>query len=107
LQDSAVPLDAATYVCVDLPGYGGSESFDKHDTTVLDALVEFIVAMRKQYLAVDDQGTPVDMTYVVAHDWGGVAAFRLASEAGEVADRFLLVNAPCVCGSALFSLITD
>lgn len=33
---------------------------------------------------------------VTAFDWGGVIAFRLASEAPQIADRFIIVNAALV-----------
>jgi hypothetical protein len=94
LQESAVPLQEATYVCVDLPGYGGSDNFDKYDTAVLEALAEFISAMRDTFLAVNDNGEAKKSTYIVAHDWGAILALRLAAEAPSLADRFIITNGP-------------
>jgi pimeloyl-ACP methyl ester carboxylesterase len=96
LQEPAIPLRVATYVCVDLPGYGGSDGFDKYDTALLEALAEFIIAMRETFLQIDELGGPQRSTYVVAHDWGGILALRLASEAPALADRFIITNAPHV-----------
>ncbi|ETN40628.1 uncharacterized protein HMPREF1541_04905 [Cyphellophora europaea CBS 101466] len=96
LQEPAVPLTEATWVAVDLPGYGGSDSFDKYDVAVLEALAEFIVAMRDTFLTIDGDGVPQASTYIVAHDWGAVLSFRLASEAPSLADRFILTNGPHV-----------
>lgn len=90
LQEPAIPKEA-TLVCVDLPGYGGSDSFKAYDTEVLESLAEFIVGMREKYLKNDTLNT-----YVVGHDWGCVLAFRLASEAPVLADRFILTNGPHV-----------
>ena len=90
LQEPAIPTEA-TLICVDLPGYGGSDSFEKYDTRVLEALTEFIVAMREQHLA-DDTAK----TFVVGHDWGCVLAFRLAADASLLADRFIVTNGPHV-----------
>lgn len=33
---------------------------------------------------------------LVAFDWGGVIAFRLASDAPEIADRFIIANSALV-----------
>ena len=96
LQEPAIPSIAATYVAVDLPGYGGSDSFDKYDTEVLESLTEFIVGMRETYLKTLANGQPTSGTYVVGHDWGCVLAMRLASEAPTLADRFILTNGPHV-----------
>ncbi len=96
LQEPAVPTQEATIVCVDLPGYGGSDSLDKYDTQVLEALAEFVVAMRDAYLQTESSGQPTSSTYIVGHDWGCVLAFRLASEAPTLADRFILTNGPHV-----------
>lgn len=90
LQEPSIPIEEATYVAVDLPGYGGSDSLPKSDTMVLEALAEFIIAMREMFLK-DDR---TQNTYVVAHDWGGVLANRLAADAAVLADRFIIVNGP-------------
>lgn len=85
-------------VAVDLPGYGGSDSLEKYGATeVLEALTEFIVAVRER-CGVDDpeRARPTKRVVIVAHDWGGVLAFRLAAEAPQLADRFMVVNGPLV-----------
>ncbi len=94
LKESAIPEKDVTLVCVDLPGYGGSDSFPKYDIEVLEALTEFVVAMRDKYIppeVSDSVGS-----FIVGHDWGCVLGFRLAAEAPCLADRFILTNAPHV-----------
>lgn len=89
-------------VAVDLPGYGGSDSFSRYGATeVLEALTEFIVAMREQYLSGNEacigQGeVESNKVFIVGHDWGCVLGYRLASEAPCLADRFILTNGPHV-----------
>ncbi|KAL4879336.1 Alpha/Beta hydrolase protein [Aspergillus karnatakaensis] len=73
-------------VCVDLPGYGGSDSFAKYDTGVLEALAEFCIAVRAHHC-----GNPAKVV-LVAHDWGCNLATRLATEAPCIADQFVLIN---------------
>ncbi|RVX71153.1 hypothetical protein B0A52_03519 [Exophiala mesophila] len=92
LQEKSIPLQDATLVAVDLPGFGGSDSFPKYDTQILDALSEFVVAMRDTYIPVE-QADSID-TLIVGHDWGCILGFRLAAEAPALADRFILTNAP-------------
>ncbi len=96
LQEPAIPLSEATYVAVDLPGYGGSDSFDIYNADVLESLTEFILAMRDTYLNTILYLQPNVGVYVVGHDWGCVLAMRLASEAPTLADRFILTNGPHV-----------
>lgn len=96
LQEPSIPLRAATWICVDLPGYGGSDSLDKYDCTVLDALTQFILAMRETFLSTDEDGDPQKSVYVVGHDWGAVLAFRLAVDAPALANRFIITNGPHV-----------
>jgi pimeloyl-ACP methyl ester carboxylesterase len=96
LQEPAMPTRDATIVCVDLPGYGGSDSFETSDTKILEALTEFIIAMRETFLSTNDNGIPTANTYVIGHDWGCLICFRLASEAPTLADRFIVTNAPHV-----------
>lgn len=101
LQSSALQ-ESATLVTVDLPGYGGSDSFSHYGATeVLEALTEFIVAMREQYLSANgfDNGQEAgesNKVFIVGHDWGCVLSYRLASEAPCLADRFILTNGPHV-----------
>lgn len=97
MQEKDIPLQDATLVAVDLPGYGGSDSFPKYDTEVLEALTEFVVAMRDKYIPAEETDTA--NTFVVGHDWGCILGFRLAAEAPAIADRFILTNAPHVSTS--------
>jgi pimeloyl-ACP methyl ester carboxylesterase len=90
--------DSCTMIALDLPGYGGSDSMSRYGATeVLEALTEFIVTIREQY-GVDgvDRDQPARKVVIVAHDWGAVLGFRLASEAPQLADRFVLMNGPLV-----------
>jgi pimeloyl-ACP methyl ester carboxylesterase len=96
LQEPAIPTQEATIICVDLPGYGGSDSLEIYDTEVLEALTEFVVAMRDTYLPTEGNQAATANTYIVGHDWGCVLSFRLASEAPMLADRFILTNGPHV-----------
>jgi pimeloyl-ACP methyl ester carboxylesterase len=85
-------------IALDLPGYGGSDSMSRYGATeVLEALTEFIVTIREQY-GVDgiDRDQPARKVVIVAHDWGAVLGFRLAAEAPQLADRFVLMNGPLV-----------
>jgi pimeloyl-ACP methyl ester carboxylesterase len=99
LQEPAIPLSEATFLAIDLPGYGGSDSFAKYDTDILEALTEFICVCRETYLETLPNGQPRGNTYIVGHDWGCVLAMRLASEAPILADRFILTNGPHVSSS--------
>nr|KMM73245.1 hypothetical protein CPAG_09534 [Coccidioides posadasii RMSCC 3488] len=88
--------ESSTVVAVDLPGYGGSDSLKKYGATeVLEALTEFIISLREE-CGVDSPGNEhrSRKVFIVAHDWGGLLAFRLAAEAPQVADRFIIVNGP-------------
>ncbi|PVI02924.1 alpha/beta-hydrolase [Periconia macrospinosa] len=75
-------------IAVDLPGYGGSDSLSTYDANqVLETVTEFILAMRAQYLKEEHK------FIIVSHDWGGLIAARLASEANQLADRFVIAAA--------------
>lgn len=88
---------SATLVAVDLPGYGGSESLDRYSATaVLENLTEFIIAMRKKYGIDGPTATRQQRTIIVGHDWGCVLAMRLAADAPQLADRFILTNGPLI-----------
>lgn len=92
-------LTKAILVCVDLPGFGGSDSFPYHGADeVLDAVTEFIIAMRETYLEIENEAIQPEErnTYIVGHDWGCIIGMRLASEASCLADRYILMNAPHV-----------
>lgn len=111
-------LDLETvYVALDLPGYGGSDSLAKYDAyNVLEAVASFILGMRERYGvdgdgdetvagggAVGGVGTVGDergRVVVVSHDWGSVIASRLASEAPQLADHFVLTSAVLVSTSS-------
>ncbi|KAL4904786.1 Alpha/Beta hydrolase protein [Aspergillus multicolor] len=81
--DHGVPRDSHL-VCLDLPGYGGSDSFDVYDVSVLNALCKFCIAMRQLYRP--------SKVILVAHDWGCTLATQLAGEAPALADHFVLIN---------------
>lgn len=85
----------AVLVAVDLPGYGGSDSLPNYGPDhVLNILSDFILRMREQYIQPDPDGNGRrGRVLIVAHDWGTVLAFRLAAEAPQLADRFILSNA--------------
>ncbi|KAL4922687.1 hypothetical protein BDW62DRAFT_207379 [Aspergillus aurantiobrunneus] len=85
----------ATLVAVDLPGYGGSERLDRYSATaVLENITEFIVAMRTKYGIDNDTATGQQKTIIVGHDWGCLISMRLATEAPQLADRFIVTNGP-------------
>ncbi|QKX56621.1 uncharacterized protein TRUGW13939_03726 [Talaromyces rugulosus] len=95
---SAQLQDACSIVAVDLPGYGGSDKLQKYTATeVLEKLTEYIIALRERY---GFDGPTHDQTsekvIIVAHDWGCILAMRLAADAPQLADRFILTNGPLV-----------
>lgn len=100
--------ESATLVAVDLPGYGGSDGFSHYGATeVLEALTEFIVAMREQYLSTnradnEQEGVESNKVFIVGHDWGCVLSYRLAAEAPCLADRFIVTNGPHVSSHPKF-----
>jgi pimeloyl-ACP methyl ester carboxylesterase len=87
----------AVLIAVDLPGFGGSDSLPHYGPDkVLTVLAEFIMRMREQYLAPSDNRKikkSAQKLLIVAHDWGAILAFRLAAEAPQLADRYILSNA--------------
>lgn len=90
-------------VAVDIPGYGGSDVLEKYTATgVLESLAEFVIDMRLRFgIDGDNRGGGGEAqrrkVVIVGHDWGCVLAMRLASEAPQLADRFILTNGPLVC----------
>ncbi|OJD17012.1 hypothetical protein AJ78_02856 [Emergomyces pasteurianus Ep9510] len=102
---SSALWDRSNIVAVDLPGYGGSDSLPKYGATeVMEHLAEFVIALRQKY-AIDTDGDHEDVgpaskepqsgkVIYVGHDWGAVLGFRLAAEAPQLADRFILTNGP-------------
>jgi pimeloyl-ACP methyl ester carboxylesterase len=102
---SAGLRDSAFLVAIDLPGYGGSDRLDQYSATkVLEKLTEFIVAIRERYEVealrddelADPRRTSPRKVIIVSHDWGCILAMRLAAEAPQLADRFILSNGPLV-----------
>ncbi|KAF2503318.1 putative alpha/beta fold family hydrolase [Lophium mytilinum] len=82
-------LKDSVLVAVDLGGYGGSDNLPNYSAdTVLEAIGSFIIGMRDQY-PIQNGGRVL----VVSHDWGSIIAFRLASEAPQIADRFIISSA--------------
>ena len=104
---SQVLQDDCTIVAVDLPGFGGSDSFPPYQpNNVLEALAEFTIGMRELYNIDDDvdsghgqspTNSSQSKVYVCGHDWGCILGYRLAAEAPALADRFILTNGPHVC----------
>jgi hypothetical protein len=96
--------DSATrawLVALDLPGHGGSDGLaDYGANEFLECMTDFILSMRKKYL---DQAGEEGKVVIVAHDWGGVVALRLAAEAPRLADRFIISNTMLV-SLIIFSL---
>ena len=84
----------------DLPGYGGTDSLDVYGPTeILETLTEFIATVRDQYNVCDGDGRTKRRVIIVAHDWGAILAFRLAAEAPQLADRFIISNGVLVCST--------
>ncbi|KAL1639057.1 hypothetical protein SLS58_008258 [Diplodia intermedia] len=90
------------YVALDLPGFGGSDGLPEYNAyNVLEAVTSFVLGMREKYGvdgsgeeggavggALDERGQVV----LVSHDWGGAVAGRLASEAPQLADHFVIMS---------------
>lgn len=53
---------------------------------MLEAMTEFILDMRKQYLQADRK------LVIATHDWGALIGARLASEASQLADRWIITS---------------
>jgi pimeloyl-ACP methyl ester carboxylesterase len=95
--------ESSSLVAVDLPGYGGSDRLGKYTATeVLEKLTEFIVAVRERYeIDKETSANPTGRVIIVGHDWGCVLGMRLAADAPQLADRFILTNGPIVSKKAL------
>ena len=85
---TASTLESHILIAVDLPGYGGSDNLPRYGANdLLEPISEFILKMREEYLQEEAK------LVVVSHDWGGVITARLASEAHQLADRFVVASA--------------
>ncbi|EFQ98031.1 catalytic/hydrolase [Nannizzia gypsea CBS 118893] len=85
--------DESVMIAPDLPGYGGTDSLDVYGPTeILETLTEFIITVRDQYKVDDGNDRTKRRVIIVAHDWGAILAFRLAAEAPQLADRFIISN---------------
>ncbi|KAL5413517.1 hypothetical protein PMIN03_003728 [Paraphaeosphaeria minitans] len=83
----ASSLDSHILIAVDLPGYGGSEGISTYSATdVLETMAEFILGMRERYLAEEAK------MVLVTHDWGAIIGARLAAEASQLADRWVIAS---------------
>lgn len=77
-----------TCIAVDLPGYGGSDNLPEYNAeNMLNAMSYFILEMREKYLKAGGR------VVMVTHDWGAIIGARLAAEAPELADRWILTSA--------------
>lgn len=86
LQSPSLQQDTIL-VAVDLPGYGGSDSLPSYGANeMLEALSEFMIAIRQQYLHDGKK------TVAVTHDWGAIIGARLASEAHVLADHWIITG---------------
>ncbi|KAH7392093.1 Alpha/Beta hydrolase protein [Phaeosphaeria sp. MPI-PUGE-AT-0046c] len=74
-------------IAVDIPGYGGSDGLPSYGAyDMLETMTEFILDMRKQYLQGDRK------VVIATHDWGALIGARLASEAAQLADRWIITS---------------
>jgi pimeloyl-ACP methyl ester carboxylesterase len=90
--ESTVLQKSATIIVVDLPGHGASDCPKEYTATdILGLLAEFILTVRKQH---GHTGPKRKKTVIVAQGCGCILAMRLAAEAPELADRFILSNGP-------------
>ncbi|KAF2745297.1 alpha/beta-hydrolase [Sporormia fimetaria CBS 119925] len=84
----APSLQGYTMIAVDLPSYGGSDNFSLYDANnVLEAMTGFILGMRDLYLT-----EASSRLVIISHDWGSLIGARLASEAKELAHRWILTS---------------
>ncbi|KAK6333610.1 hypothetical protein TWF730_003796 [Orbilia blumenaviensis] len=76
----------AHLIAIDLPGYGGSGAFPRASATaILSSIATFIVAQKEKKKS--------ESCILVTHDWGSIIGFRLASEAGFLFTRCIILNA--------------
>jgi len=96
-QIPAALTSESTLVALDLPGLGGSDGlYQCGATEMMEALVKFILGMREIYLRTEGDGSldSEGKVLLVAHDWGALCGFKLAAEAPQLADRYILANSP-------------
>ncbi|KAK6516889.1 hypothetical protein TWF506_006773 [Arthrobotrys conoides] len=75
----------AHLIAVDLPGYGGSDSFPRASATaILTSIASFIIAQKEKKTS--------ESCILVTHDWGSIVGFRLASEVGFLFTRCIILN---------------
>ena len=103
LLASSTIRDGSVVVAVDLPGFGGSDGMEKYGATeVLDSLTGFVIAIREHYGIENGEGGRSRKVVIVGHDWGCILAFRLATDAPQLADRFILTNGVLVSLRCLY-----
>ncbi|GAB1744181.1 hypothetical protein NU219Hw_g1337t1 [Hortaea werneckii] len=79
-------------VALGLPGYGGSDTpKDFGAVSMLNAIVEAIVELKKRHLDSDSQSGN-GQCILLGHDWGGAIAFRIAAETERLVDRVVVLN---------------
>ncbi|EED20086.1 alpha/beta hydrolase, putative [Talaromyces stipitatus ATCC 10500] len=90
--------ETSNLVAVDLPGYGGSDLLKRYSATeVHEKMTEFIISLRELYGIDNPERTGAQQrVIIVAHDWGCVISMRLAADAPQLADRFVLTNGPLI-----------
>lgn len=92
-------LQSCILIAVDLPGYGGSDGLSQYSANeMLEAVTAFIIEMREKYVQENAK------VVIASHDWGGIVASRLASEAKELADRWVIAGAVIVCLNPLLPI---
>lgn len=99
--------ESSNFVALDLPGYGGSDLLKRYSATeVHEKITEFIISLREAY-GIDDPTRigAQQRVIIVAHDWGCVISMRLAADAPQLADRFILTNGPLVCQLRIYGLL--
>lgn len=98
--------ESSSLVAVDLPGYGGTDRLKTYSATqVLENLTEFIITIRELYgIGNSENAQSPGRVIIVGHDWGSVLCTRLAADASELADRFVLTNGPIVSSFLISNL---
>lgn len=74
-----------------MPSYGAYD--------MLETMTEFILDMRKQYLQADRKAV------IATHDWGALIGARLASEAAQLADRWIITSGMLVIRTSIIHLL--